>query len=159
GAAQLAALAATAMFCAASSGVYIINDLRDRESDRRNPRKARGPIASGDLPTGAALAGCVAALAAGGLVAWRLGAPCAGVLALYLGINLAYTFRLKHAVLVDVMVIALGFVLRVLAGVFAVHARPTAWIVLCIFFLALFLGLGKRRAELAALRGRAAAHR
>jgi 4-hydroxybenzoate polyprenyltransferase len=157
--AEVAALAATVMFCAAASAVYVLNDLCDRHSDRLNPRKAHRPIAAGLLPVWLALVGGLVALAASGLTAWRLGPACAGVLALYLGMNLAYSLWLKHAVLADVMVIALGFVFRVLAGVYAVQVRPTAWIVLCIFFLALLLGLAKRRAELAILKERAASHR
>jgi 4-hydroxybenzoate polyprenyltransferase len=159
GLAQASALLATLMFCAASAGIYLLNDLCDSESDQRNPRKARRPIASGLLPRRVALMGCLAALVVSGLLAWAVGPSCMCVLALYLGMNLVYSFRLKHAVLADVMVIALGFVFRVLVGVYAVQARPTAWIVLCIFFLALLLGLAKRRAELAALKDRAAAHR
>lgn len=159
GPAQLGALAAFAMFCMAASAVYIINDLCDRENDRRNPRKAHRPIAAGILPAGPAVAACLALLACSGLLAWSLGLPCARVLALYLAMNLAYSFWLKHAVLVDVLVIATGFVFRVLTGVYAVQAQPTAWIVLCMFFLALLLGFGKRRAELAALKEQAAAHR
>jgi 4-hydroxybenzoate polyprenyltransferase len=157
--AQIRALTATVMFCAAASAVYVLNDLCDRKSDRQNPRKAHRPIAAGQLPVWLALVGCLAALVIGGLTAWRLGPACIAVLTLYLAMNLAYSLRLKHAVLADVMVIALGFVFRVLAGVYAVHVRPTPWIVLCIFFLALLLGLAKRRAELAALKERAASHR
>jgi 4-hydroxybenzoate polyprenyltransferase len=159
GSAQLSAVAATVMFCAAASAVYVLNDLCDRTSDRQNPRKAHRPIAAGLLPVWLALLGGLVALVVSGLTGWLLGPACLGVLAVYLAMNLAYSFRLKHAVLADVMVIALGFVFRVLAGVYAVHVRPTAWIVLCIFFLALLLGLAKRRAELAALKERAASHR
>ena len=157
--AQLAALAVTAMFCAAASSIYILNDLCDRNSDRQNPRTADRPIASGALPVGAAVFGCLCCLAIAGALACRLGHACAAVLGVYLTMNLAYCFWLKHAVLVDVMVIALGFVCRVLAGVYALQARPTVWIVLCVFFLALLLAVAKRRGELAALDDLAAFHR
>jgi 4-hydroxybenzoate polyprenyltransferase len=157
--AQVSALIATGMFCAASSAVYLLNDLCDRKSDRENPKKAQRPIASGALPVGVALAGCLAAWFVSGLAACLLGPACAAVLVLYIAMNFVYSVRLKHAVLADVMVIALGFVLRVLAGVYAVGVGPTAWVVLCVFFLALLLGLAKRRAELAALKERAAYHR
>jgi 4-hydroxybenzoate polyprenyltransferase len=153
------ALASVLMFCAAAGSIYIINDVCDRDRDRRNPKKARRPIASGVLPVGVALVGCLAGCAVAGSVACQLGPACVAVLILYLGMNLIYSFKLKHTVLADVMVIALGFVFRVLAGVYAVHAQPTAWIVLCIFFLALFLGFAKRRGELAALQQGAASHR
>lgn len=137
----------------------MLNDLVDRKKDRQNPRKAHRPIAAGVLPPALAIADGLLAWAVAGLLAWPLGLGCGVTLAAYLAMNLAYTFRLKHAVLADVMVIALGFVLRVLAGVYAVGAQPTAWVVLCVFFLALLMGLAKRRAELAALKDRAAAHR
>jgi 4-hydroxybenzoate polyprenyltransferase len=159
GPAEFAALAATVMFCAAASAVYVFNDICDRKSDRLSPRKARRPLASGALPLGVALAGCVGALAVGAALACALGPACVTVLALYLAMNLVYCLFLKHAVLADVMVIALGFVLRVLAGVYAIGAAPTPWVLLCIFFLALLMGLAKRRAELATLKERAAAHR
>jgi 4-hydroxybenzoate polyprenyltransferase len=159
GAAELAALAATAMFCAAASSVYILNDLCDRKTDRLNPRTAGRPIASGMLPVPVALAGCLGCLAVASALAAYLGLACAVVLGVYLLMNLAYCFRLKHSVLADVMVIALGFVFRVLAGVYAIEAQPTAWIVLCIFFLALFLAVAKRRAELASLKELAGFHR
>ncbi|OAI50063.1 hypothetical protein AYO44_18100 [Planctomycetaceae bacterium SCGC AG-212-F19] len=159
GAARLTALVATMMFCAASGCVYVINDICDREKDRLNPKKAGRPIASGVLPVWVAGLGCLGCLAVSGLAAGYLGASCAVVLVLYLAMNVVYSLRLKHTVLADVLVIAMGFVFRVLAGVFAVHAQPTAWIILCIFFLALFLGFAKRRGELAALGERAAAHR
>ena len=159
GAARLGAVLATAMFCAASGCVYVLNDICDRDKDRQNPRKAHRPIASGVLPVWVAALGGLGCLAVSGLAAGYLGLPCLVVLALYLAMNVAYSLYLKDAVLADVLVIALGFVLRVLAGVFAVHVQPTSWIVLCIFFLALFLGFAKRRGELAALGERAAAHR
>lgn len=158
-AAASAALCATAMFCMAASAVYIINDLADRKKDQHNPRKAHRPIASGALPLPLALVGCLLALGVSVVLALHLGAACATLLGLYLALNLAYSFRLKHAVLVDVMIIALGFVFRVLAGVYAIGVQPTAWIVLCIFFLALFLGFAKRRGELAALKENATIHR
>src|SRR5205823_302878 len=123
------------------------------------PRKAHRPIASGALPVGVAAVGGLALAASGCALGWLLGPACLGVLALYLAMNLAYSLWLKHVVLADVMVIALGFVLRVLAGVYAVQAEPTTRIMLCIFFLALLLGAAKRRAELVALGERAAAHR
>lgn len=157
--ADLAAIGATLMFCMASSAVYVLNDYCDRKSDRLNPRKAHRPIASGVLPIGIALAGCLLALTLSSLLATLLGRECQVILVLYIAMNLVYSFRLKHAVLADVLVIALGFVFRVLAGVYAIHTLPTAWIVLCIFFLALLLGLAKRRAELATLKDHAASHR
>jgi 4-hydroxybenzoate polyprenyltransferase len=141
---------AFAAFCAVSSAAYILNDYLDREGDRRNPRTARRPLASGALPVWVAGVAFGVLLALGAAAACLLGQACAVVLACYAALNVGYSCRLKQVVVADVMCIALGFVMRVLAGVYAVGARPTAWIVLCMFFLALFLGFGKRKAELGA---------
>lgn len=143
-------LAGFGAFCCASSALYIVNDFFDRGRDRLNPRTAGRPLASGDLPFWLALVACLALIAAAGAASWQLGAGCVAIIALYAAMNVVYTLRLKQTVIADVMCIALGFVLRVLYGVYAVAAVPTAWIVLCIFFLALFLGFGKRKAELLA---------
>jgi 4-hydroxybenzoate polyprenyltransferase len=139
---------AFAGFCLASSSVYLINDVCDRRSDAANPKKRSRPIAAGLVPVGRAIAAAVVlAVAAMGSTLF-LPAACRGILAAYLTIGLAYSVRLKHSVLIDVMIIALGFVLRILHGVYAVGVAPTPWIVLCMFFLALFLGFAKRRSEL-----------
>lgn len=139
---------AFAGFCMAASAVYLLNDVCDRELDRLNPSKRRRPIASGVVPVAWALA-AAAALTAGALAAGLALSPlCAAITAVYLASNVAYSIRLKHAVLLDVSLIAFGFVLRVLHGVYAVEVKPTAWIVLCMFFLALFLGFAKRRGEI-----------
>jgi 4-hydroxybenzoate polyprenyltransferase len=144
------ALVAVAAFCMASSCVYIINDLIDREHDRLNPRTAKRPLATGELPVGVAL-GALGVLLAGalGASAW-LGPACLGVLAVYAAQSVLYCVALKRMVIVDVMCIATGFVLRVLFGVYAVGVLPTPWIIMCMFFLALFLGFSKRQAELTA---------
>jgi 4-hydroxybenzoate polyprenyltransferase len=139
---------AVAGFCLASSAVYLLNDVIDRPLDRMNPSKRDRPIASGVVPVSWALA-TAAALALGSMaVSLRLPWLCAAILAIYLVMNVAYSARLKHAVLLDVGVIAFGFVLRVLYGVYAVEVKPTSWVVLCMFFLALFLGFAKRRGEM-----------
>ncbi len=148
GAIQAGAMAALS-FCLLSSAVYALNDIRDVASDRQHPRKRLRPLASGAIGVGtAAWVGAVCAAAGMGL-GMLLGERVAACSAIYLGVNLAYSLRLKFTVLVDVMCIAFGFVLRLLAGVYAVEETPTVWIVLCTFFLALFLALSKRRAELA----------
>ena len=136
-------------FCLASSAVYIFNDIIDREKDRLNPRTAMRPIASGALPVGAAaVAFCVLAVVSA-LSAFWLSLSCLMVVLTYGVMNVFYSIRLKHIVIADVMCIALGFVLRVVFGVYAVGVLPTPWIALCMFFLALFLGFAKRQAELA----------
>ena len=155
GSAVLGAAVAFVGFCLLSSGVYFVNDIHDRHHDRHNPLKAHRPIASGRLSVN--VAELVAALLmCGGMgVLSLLGWRCGVVAGIYLLMSLLYCVRLKHTVIVDVMCISLGFVLRMLAGVFAVGALPTAWIVLCMFFLSLFLGFAKRRGELANRRGAA----
>src|SRR5262249_27321305 len=123
-------------FCLAASAAYLLNDVIDRPLDRVNPAKRKRPIASGEVPTSWALAAS-AALALGALGASLALRPlCLAVMGTYLAATVAYSLRLKHAVLLDVGLIAFGFVLRVLYGVYAVQVKPTAWVVLCTFFLA-----------------------
>jgi 4-hydroxybenzoate polyprenyltransferase len=141
------------VFCAASSAAYVLNDVVDRERDREHPLKRRRPLASGSIsvPRAAAIGATLAVVAFGGAAA--LGPAVLVCLVLYATNNVAYSVGLKHLVLFDVLSIAAGFVLRLLAGVYVVGELPTTWITLCAFFLALFLGFGKRRAELRAAGG------
>jgi 4-hydroxybenzoate polyprenyltransferase len=146
-----AALVTFGVYCAASSSVYIFNDVLDRERDRKHPKKCQRPIASGAvrIPVAALLGVILAGTALAGASA--LGWAVSGCLMLYLVNNVVYSLRLKHIALFDVLCIAFGFILRLLAGVYAVGELPTTWITLCTFFLALFLGFAKRQAELAGL--------
>jgi decaprenyl-phosphate phosphoribosyltransferase len=149
----LRALAASAAFSMLSGAIYTINDLVDVEDDRRHPTKRLRPVASGDVPVGAArvAAGVLIALALAG--SFAIG-PAVGVAALsYLALNLAYSLRLKQVAYLDVACIAAGFVLRVVAGSYAVSTvahpvRPSLYLLLSTGFLALFLGFGKRAHEL-----------
>ncbi len=143
------AIVGFASFCLASSAVYVFNDIIDREKDRLNPRTASRPIASGALPVAVAGIACALLALASVLSAVWLNASCLLVVVTYGVMNVFYSLRLKHIVITDVMCIAVGFVLRVVFGVYAVSALPTPWIALCMFFLALFLGFAKRKAELA----------
>ena len=150
---------AFALFCAGASAVYLVNDLRDREQDRLHPLKRLRPIASGELP--ANVAGAVA-LALGAVAAaggFALGHRFAACLLGYLALNLLYSLALKHVVILDVMSIAAGFVLRVLAGAVAIAVDVSNWLVLCTSFLALFLAFSKRRHELMLLADGAAGQR
>ena len=152
-------LAVFCLFCLASGAVYLVNDLLDRASDREHPVKRRRPIASGALSpaaagTAAALIGAVA-LAAAALLDRRV----AFVLGIYLLLNLLYSRVLKHLVILDVMTIAAGFVLRVVAGGLAAGVSLSSWLLLCTSLLALFLGFGKRRHELVLLETGASTHR
>ena len=147
------ALLTVAAFCLASSAVYVFNDVRDRDEDRVHPRKRERPVAAGRLGVPAALVEA-AVLAASSLSVVMLLAPRVRVLlGGYLSLHLAYSLGLKRLPLLDVIAIALGFVLRVQAGIEAIAAPQSAWIVLCMFFAALFLGWGKRRAELGEVPG------
>jgi 4-hydroxybenzoate polyprenyltransferase len=152
----LRGLVAFATFCAAASAVYLFNDIRDREADRRHPLKRRRPIASGALavPTAAAAAAGLALLAGAGALwlGWAFGA----LIVLYLLLNTAYTLGLKHVVILDVMIVSACFVLRVLAGAAAVEAAVSRFLILCTTFVALFLVIAKRRHELVLLGDEAA---
>lgn len=153
------AVLAAAVFSVLASATYLVNDVRDRESDRQHPVKKDRPIASGALSVRVALAtvGILVVLGvAGGLVLGRTFAVTAGS---YLALTLVYSFFLKEMVFVDVLVVALGFVLRVVGGALAVRVPVSHWLLLCAFLLALYLALGKRRSELVLLGTDAAGHR
>jgi len=144
----LRALVAFAVYCAASSAAYLLNDLRDLEADRLHPVKRRRPLARGEL---SARAGIVAATGLGVLafaLAATLGPLALAFLTGFLALQGVYTLGLKHVVLVDVMVIASLFVVRAAAGADAVDVRISPWLLVCTALLALFLALGKRRGEL-----------
>lgn len=148
------------LLCMMSSAVYLMNDLADIDSDRQHPTKKDRPLPSGRLsPTVAAVAAVVLAVVS--LVAGYFVTPMlAVILALYLGIQILYTFRLKHVVLLDVMAIAAGFVLRIAAGVAVIDVeRFSPWLYVFGGFLALFMALGKRRHEIVLLGETAGDHR
>jgi 4-hydroxybenzoate polyprenyltransferase len=146
------ALAAFVCFCLASSAVYVLNDWFDVESDRAHPRKRHRPLASGSVTATGAI-GLIALLLVGeaGLAWTALPPPFWLIGGLYLVNSLLYCTWLKHHVIVDVMVIAIGFVLRLLAGCAAIDVIPSSWILVCGFSLALVLGFGKRRTEVESL--------
>lgn len=145
------ALVATLIFCLVSSAAYVLNDWMDRHEDAEHPIKRQRPIARGELTARQAAAVGVGLLvvAAGLGLAEGLSWNFAAVIAGYLVINALYSTRLRAADLVDVCVIAAGFVLRVLAGTTALEVEASSWIVLSTGLLALLLALGKRRADLA----------
>jgi 4-hydroxybenzoate polyprenyltransferase len=153
------ALLAFVAFCAAASAIYLFNDLHDREADRHHPLKRDRPIASGALSprvalAAAALLGAIALLAGGWLGVWFV-----VLLLVYLALSLLYSWRLKHVVILDVMVLASGYLLRVEAGAVAIAVEVSSWLLLCTFFVALFLAFAKRRHELLLLAERAADQR
>ena len=145
-------LAAVA-FALVSSAVYIFNDLRDAPQDRLHPIKCRRPIASGLVRPGPALGLAAVLLAAGLGGAWRLGGDLLAVIGGYFGLQVLYSLWLKRIPMPVVIVIALGFVLRALAGAVAIHVPISPWLLLCALLLALFLGLCKRRHEKVNLTG------
>jgi decaprenyl-phosphate phosphoribosyltransferase len=137
---------AFAAFCCASSLVYIINDWRDRSSDAQHPEKRLRPLASGAVPLALALAMGIALLLAGLTLAMG-NTTLLVLLGIYVLMNLAYSLGLKHVPVVDVSIIASGFMLRLLAGTLAVGIPPSRWLLLTGLFIALYLGFSKRRAE------------
>jgi 4-hydroxybenzoate polyprenyltransferase len=156
----LRTLAGFFLFCLISSTVYIINDLVDVESDRQHPEKRNRPIASGELPV---MAAWIAALTLLGFIfpmAVLLSPAFLGVLAGYVVLMLAYSFWLNHGAILDVLIIAAGFVLRVHAGTTLIAVeRFSPWLYVIMTLAALYLGFGKRRAEIALLAQTAGAHR
>jgi 4-hydroxybenzoate polyprenyltransferase len=158
-AAVLDAVAAFAVFCALSGVVYLVNDIADRDSDRQHPLKAQRAIASGALPVPTA-AGAALALGAGGLAAaYAIGPAFAGVATAYLALQVMYSLALKHVVILDVLTIAIGFVLRAVGGAVAVRVEISHWLLVCTILLALFIALAKRRHELVLLADGATQHR
>jgi 4-hydroxybenzoate polyprenyltransferase len=156
------------LFSLSVSGIYLLNDVVDIERDRLHPVKRSRPIASGALPVRAAASAAFALLAVGLGGSLLLGIRFGLVAAAYVVLTLAYSLALKQVVLLDVLSIALGFVLRAVAGVELVvdRAGPTGepiaispWLLVCAFFLALFLAIGKRRHELSTLEAAASRHR
>ena len=140
-------LALGAGFCAAASAVYLLNDLADREADRQHPVKRRRPIASGAVPAWLALVGTLAVALVGLVVMYFLGWPLVLAGSIYLGINVAYSAGLKRVALVDVMLVASGYVLRAVAGAVAVGAAPSPWLYAVTAAGALFIVVGRRYAE------------
>lgn len=153
------ALAAFGIFCALSTGIYLLNDLADRERDRKHPVKCRRPIASGRLGIPLAVAAITILLVAGLVAAYLLSAPFAAVSSAYVLMNVAYSFALKEVVILDVMIISFGFVLRALGGALAIDVEISPWLILCTILLSLFLAFSKRRRELQLLALDASDHR
>ncbi len=150
------ALGAMLCFCAVSSGVYIFNDLRDAELDRAHPTKRFRPIAAGQVSRAVAVVSGLLLLGAGLGGAAVIRRELLLVIATYLVIQFFYTGWLKRIGLVDVFIIATGFVLRALAGAVAIPVTISPWLLLCTFLIALFLALCKRRHELLAVEDAAA---
>jgi 4-hydroxybenzoate polyprenyltransferase len=147
------------LFCVISGAVYIINDLLDYNSDQLHPVKKQRPISSGALPRPAALAAAVMLGFAGSALSFLINLQFGAVALTYLLLMLGYSLWLKRLVIIDVFVIAAGFVLRAAAGAEAVNVPISEWLLICVILLSLFLALSKRRQEIKTLENGAAAYR
>jgi 4-hydroxybenzoate polyprenyltransferase len=148
-----------AIFCALSGAMYLLNDVADRDKDRLHPGKRQRPIAAGRLPVGVAVGVAIALLISSLAVSLAISRPLAMTALSYAILLAAYSAWLKHVVIVDVLVVAAGFVLRVAAGALAVEVEMSGWLLICTILAALFLALGKRRHEYLTLGDQAARHR
>jgi 4-hydroxybenzoate polyprenyltransferase len=153
------AIIAFAAFCLASSAIYLINDVFDRESDKKHPIKSKRPIASGRVPVAAAVSAATFLLIGAVILGILVNTSTIIMLISYAVLNLVYSAILKHLVIIDVMTIAAGFVLRAVAGGLAISVPISPWLLVCTTLLALFMGFGKRRHELTFLTNDAVSHR
>ncbi len=142
-------------FCLAASAVYIMNDIADREYDRLHPVKRERPIAAGRVAVGegAALSSILFVTAFLILTLFGIGLMAGLSIAAYVAINILYSFRLKRLVLIDLFVIAMGFILRILAGGYAIDVKVSSWLIMTTLFLSIFLGVAKRRSEFVLISG------
>ena len=152
-------LLATLAFSLVASGVYVLNDLLDRERDLHHPTKKSRPLAAGQISVTVALLLLALLWIAGGAVGLWVSRTVLLILLAYVAINLLYSLGLRQVVILDVFLIAAGFMLRILAGTIGVGIAPSQWLLICGFMVALFLGFAKRRAELYALSGETSNHR
>ena len=141
------AVSAFVLFCLTSSGVYLVNDILDREADRQHPVKKYRPIASGRVPVRTAWSAAAVLIAGSCVVSWLLCPAFGMAVTAYALLQTAYSMRLKRVAMADILAIAAGFVLRAIAGAVAVGVVISPWLLLCTFLLALFLALCKRRHE------------
>jgi len=155
----LVSVRAFAAFCLVSSAQYIFNDIRDLEEDRAHPVKSRRPLASGRMKVGTAAALLIGLGLGGLLIAATVNLPFLLIAAGYFLLQALYTVWLKHVVILDVFIIAAGFLIRVVAGGLAIGVEVSSWLLICTILLSLFLALGKRRYELTLLQEGAMNHR
>lgn len=155
----LGAILAAAAFSAMSSAIYIVNDYADRERDRLHPTKRNRPLAAGRVSPGSALALAAALALTASILAFAAAPWVLVIVAGYAVMNIAYSFGLKNHVILDVFIIAAGFLLRILAGTAGIGIAPSKWLLVCGLFLTLFLGFTKRRSELLVVTGDFITHR
>ncbi len=156
---EFLAAVALAAFCALSSFAYVLNDICDREADRLSPEKRDRPLACGDLSIAQALCFAIAVVAIAALLSIALGLSFVAIAALYVAMQFGYSLWAKQHVVLDIIAVAIGFVLRAFAGGVAIEVEVSPWLVFITFVLAMLLVLGKRRHELAAMGCYAKAHR
>jgi 4-hydroxybenzoate polyprenyltransferase len=147
------------LFSFVSGCVYVFNDYMDRENDKKHPEKCKRPIASGALPPNVALIGGGILLVSSLVTAYVLEPMIFVLLFVYATLNMLYSIKLKHVVIVDIMIIAIGFVLRAISGGVVIGVPFTPWFLLCTMVLALFLAIGKRRHEVVLLKEGKGEHR
>lgn len=155
----LRALAGMGCFCLLSGAVYLCNDILDLSQDRLHPEKSKRPIAAGQVPVSLAVVTALFLFSLGLIGAFLLRPPFGGVALAYTLLNLAYSWKLKQLVLIDVLIVAAGFLLRALGGALVIAVQISTWFILCTFTLALFLAVVKRRQELVVLAQGAGQHR
>jgi len=151
--------AAFVLFCLISSAGYLINDIMDREKDALHPRKKYRPIAAGKIPVTTALMCAILLTAISVAFGFSLSCSYGVIIVSYLALTLSYSLYLKKVIIIDVMIIASGFMFRAVGGTLAIHEEVSSWLIICTIFLALFLALTKRRAEAMALGDSAASVR
>jgi HAD superfamily hydrolase (TIGR01490 family) len=154
-----AAVLAAVAFSLASSAIYIVNDYADRERDRLHPKKRHRALASGAVRAGPARVRAALLAVASACIAFAAGKAVLAIVAAYAAMNLAYSFSLKNVVILDVFLIAAGFILRILAGTLGIGVLPSQWLLVCSLLLTLFLGFTKRRSELLVLSSELIGHR
>jgi 4-hydroxybenzoate polyprenyltransferase len=155
----LSILGAFILFCLLSSGTYLINDLFDLVDDRKHPAKSQRPLASGQLKKSTAIGISTLLLLISLVLSFLLHPHFGFVAVVYLAINLAYSAYLKQVVILDVMLVAFGFVLRAVAGALVIEVEISAWLLICTILIALFLALGKRRHEVTLMADESWEHR
>ena len=155
----LLSILAFGILCVLSSAVYIVNDIHDRDQDSLHPIKKLRPLASGALSVTAARVVAVFLIASGMAASFFLPREFLYIVMIFIAFNILYTALLKSIVIIDVMSIAVSFVLRAAAGSYAISVATSPWLIACTFLLALFLGFGKRRHELIILKDQAVGHR
>ncbi|MDB8789322.1 decaprenyl-phosphate phosphoribosyltransferase [Romboutsia sp. 1001216sp1] len=146
-------------FCLISSAVYVLNDIVDIEKDKLHPKKCKRPLASGKIKIQNAVVLLIGLVVVALVLSSKINLKLTAIIFIYLINNLLYSFKIKNVVLLDVFSIAIGFILRVCAGSVAIGVELSSWIILCTFFLSLYLGLGKRKKEIEGLKNQAGEHR